>query len=98
MQNDECTKALEALCEAAVFADVSDLRTVSSLLDGFESLDAACTQSKKESAAALCRECIQRLHAVILDDVKDRVGELKKICATASQLQHHLRDGDPAST
>ncbi len=95
MSNPECTKALEALCEAAVFADLSDLRTVSSLLDGFENLDVACSKSKKESAAALCRQCIQRLHAIILDDVKDRVGALKDVCATASQLQHHLRDGEP---
>jgi two-component system chemotaxis sensor kinase CheA len=82
---------IEELCEAAVLADLSDLRTLSKLIAGFEALAALSGQGKNGDLAAVCQACLKRINAIILEDIKDGRGELEKICLAAKALQKHLR-------
>jgi len=97
MKSAGLKKTCEDLCEAVVFADLNDLRTLTPLIDSFELI--ATTDAPELDTAVLmaARQGAKLVNAIILQEVAKPKDAIRQLEALASALLAIFRDGRAAN-
>lgn len=97
MKSAGLKKTCEDLCEAVVFADLNDLRTLTPLIDSFELI--AKTDAPELDTAVLmaARQGAKLVNAIILQEVAKPKDSIRQLEALASALLAIFRDGRAAN-